>query len=477
VGNSWAQTRAFLIVALALSASLIPAAHADPTAVIVRADFVAVDTNANGLDEYLNITLALSPPTTANYLANATLIWPAGNTVIASTTTQAQLAAGAAVLTLRIEGPTINEKQLDGPFTLAVRLTSAPAGTFDDNATFTSPPYLASDFESAPQGDRPHLQVGQDAVRVSSPWINASVNLTRPELTYAAAGAAGGGVVAAFRQAIAFDDADGNGAFSEPEARCAADLGAAPFGLSSLEVGPSPDFGSFVRFTLTAAVAFGGAACPVPVGGQASLSFLITQRNGTVPGPLPVPVQGGLELKVDLRLLLNGSLPGTDIAFQVDLKAQAPNATYLVRGPGGYEQLDPAAGDLGTAALGAPSQAEFDRVAAVNATGAVVGYFAWLTLADETLASGQQRFAQVTASRALANGTLTVYLAAPAGGTLASVGLDPLAGVVVNAAAPPLGQPPPPPPPPRPSALVFAAALAAVSAMFFFSVYARAKKY
>ncbi len=477
MGDGRARARAIFIAALALLASFVPAGHADPSASIVRADFDAVDTSGNGLDDYLNITLALSPPATGNYLANATLIWPAGGTVVASTSSQANLQAGAAVLTVRIEGPTISEKQLDGPYTLTVRLTSAPSGAFDENASFTSPPYLASDFEPTPLGDRPRLQVGPGQVQLASPWMNATVNLTRPQLRFAPSGGSLTGIEATFERAVAFADTDGNGAFNGSEALCAADLGGAPWALVSLDVGPSPDFGSFVRFTLSAPVQFTGTWCPTPVGAEASLSFLITQRNGTAPGPLPVPVLGGFELKVDLRMRLNGTLPGSDLAFQVDLKAQAAGATYLVAGPGGYERLDPAAGNLSNAPIASSTPADLERVTAVNATGAVIGYFAWLTLADQALASGQQRFAQVSASRALNNQTLTLYLAAPAGPTLASVGLDPLAGVVVNPAPPPLGVPPAPPAPPRPSALVFAAALAAVSAMFFFSVYARAKKY
>ena len=472
-----AGARATAIVALALFACLAPALSADSSPAIVRADFTSVDTNGNGLSEYLNITLALSPPSTANYLANATLIWPAGGTVVASTSSQAQLTAGAAVLTVRIEGPTISEKQLDGPYTLTVRLTSAPSGAFEENASFTSPPYLASEFEPTPLGDRPRLQVGQGQVQLASPWMNASVNLTAPQLRFAPSGGALAGIEATFRRAVAFADTDGNGAFNDSEALCAADLGGAPWALVSLDVGPSPDFGSFVRFTLSAPVQFVGTWCPTGVGGDASLAFLITQRNGTVPGPLPVPVLGGLEIKVDLRLRLNGTLPGSDLAFQVDLKAQAAGASYLVAGPGGYERLDPALGNLSTGPITPGTPADVESVTAVNATGAVIGYFAWLTLADQTLTSGQQRFAQVSASRALTNRTLTLYLSAPAGPQLASVGFDPLAGVVVSPAPPPLGVPPPPPPPPRPSALVFAAALAAVSAMFFFSVYARAKKY
>ena len=121
--------------------------------------------------------------------------------------------------------------------------------------------------------------------------------------------------------------------------------------------------------------------------------------------------------------------------------------------------------------------ADVERVSFVDAGGAAVGHFSWLALASENLTGGAERFVQVAASRGTGGGALQLYLSAPNDAQLRRLTLDPVVGVPQQAEMPGGGVPPPPPPEPRPSIVVFVAALAAVSAMFFFSVYARAKKY
>lgn len=463
-----------------LALALLPffGAAGAPSAYILGAELTPIDTNANGLYDYLNISVTLNPPSDGSYLIAATLRWPTTGTAVASASSIASLHTGVGRFTLRVEGPTINEKQLDGPYNLTVDLVSSPTGPVRDRAAFTTPAFRAGDFERSPEEDKPRLNVGQQSVQLSSPSINASVSLTRPAVRWATAPGAPwqGAFEATFPRVVAFSD-DGDRAFEPSELACAADLGAGNWSIVELEVGPSTDLGATIRFTLRSAVAFEGAACAPPVSGALDLRFLITQRNGTVGGATPFPILGGLEVKVDMDLSLGAPITASDLAFEVDLRDLSSNLSFLVRGPAGFERLDPAAGTLPVEPLEPGSPFDIERLSFVDEDGVARGHFAWLSIASENLTGGQERFVQVTASRGLENGTLQLFLAAPNDAQLRSLLLDPAVGVAPQPAAPSGGAAPPPPAPERPSLVVFLAALAAVSAMFFFSVYARARKY
>ncbi len=472
-----ARGAACALASLAVLAASAGGAFADPSANILGAEYAAVDVNGNGLADYLNITLTLSPPQAGSYLVSATLRWPATGTSVAAASSIASLPSGVAQLTLRIDGATVSEKQLDGPYNLSVELVSSPSGPVRDRAWFATPAYRAADFERAALEDKPRLHVGEQSVQLSSPAINASVNLTRPAVRWGPASSEGGASFeATFPRVVAFLD-DGDHAFEEAELACEADLEAATWSIAALEVGPSAELGSTIRFSIQADVVFAGALCAPPVEGTLALRFLITQRSGTVEGPTPVAILGGLEVKVDLVLQLAAPLPASDIAFEVNLRGLAPGLDFLVRGGRGYTQIAEGEGPLPVEPLVPVPPADVERVSFVDQKGAAVGHFACLSLAAENLSGGQERFAQVTASRGLSNGTLRVFLAAPNDPALEGLTLDPVVGVTLGAAPPSGGVPPPPPPPARPSLIVFVAAVAAASAMFFFSVYARAKKY
>lgn len=479
MGGGVSRHRAAALAALGLVLALLPVPYlsaADPSASIVNATFTPVDADGNGLTDYLNVTLSLSMAQSGNLRVNATLVWPAGNTTITSTTALAQPPAGVSFFTLRLEGPSIAEKQLDGPFDLRIQMVSSPSGPFSENASFQTPGFRASEFESAPLGAKPRLRVTSDAIQVTTPAMNATIGLHAATLRWGPPG--GPDLEWTAIRAVAFAD-DGDHAFEPTEEVCAADFEAAPWALSALDVGPSAELGTVVRVELRAPAAFNGTGCAVPVSFNATLSFLIAERNGTVEGPLPAPLTGGLEVKVDVRLALDAPLPGSDLTIEANLRAIGAPTSYLVPGPSGHVVFDPHAGsgEIPAAPLANRSTGDVERILSVNAGGAVVGTFAWRALGDESLGTGQARFAQVTPSIGAHSGDIRLFLSAPSGPQLAQVGFGALAGTVVNAAPPPLGSPPPPPPPAAPSALVFAAALAAVAAMFFFSVYARAKKY
>ncbi len=457
-------------------------AGAAPSSYILGADVVAVDADSNGLFDYLNISVVLDPPQAGSYLVAATLRWPSTGTTIASVSAVASLQVGASRFPLRVEGAAISEKQLDGPYNLTVDLISSPSGPVRDEASFTTGRLDAASFERGALADKPRLRVGSEAVQLSSPSINASVDLTRPAVRWgpaAAAGASGGAAPAfeaTFPRVVAFADG-GDHAFETPEEVCAANLTRGNWSITALEVGPSADLGSYIRFTLSSAVSFEGAACERPVAGAMALSFLISQRNGTVEGATPVAILGGLEVKVDLALTLDGPVTASDLAFEVELRDLSGATGFLVRGPRGFEALAPAQGDLPVEPLTPGQAADIERVSFVDAEGAPAGHFAWLALAAENLTGGSERFVQVSASRGVSGSALQLYLGAPNDAQLGRLVLDPVVGVPPHAQAPGGGETPPPAAEPRPSFVVFVAALAAVAAMFFFSVYARAKKY
>jgi hypothetical protein len=439
------------------------------------ADFLTVDADGDQLFDALNATLHLDLAAAGSYQLNASLVWPGAGTVVATSASGANLRAGASLFTLRFEGTAISEKQLDGPYEMQVELRSNPAGAVSESASFATPTLRASDFEAAAAGARPRLEVAGTEVRLEGAGVEATVDLARPRLAWS--GRDLPRVELAFPRAVAFAD-DGDGAFEDGEEVCSADLGGGAFALRALDVGPSPDLGWVIAVGVGGRVEFEGPSCATPVPGNASFTFTIAERNGTMPGPVALPTLGGFEVGVVGTLEVDGALPASAIAVEAELSLQGKGiASFLVPGPDGFASVDASGPDAALSPVAAGRPSDRERVSLVNATGAVLGYLGWSPLSPQALSTGLGRFGAVEASQGLSNGTLRLALAAPSGPQLRGGSFGAIVGAVPLEHPPPLGTPPPPPPPTPPSALVFAAALAAASAMFFFSVYARAKKY
>jgi hypothetical protein len=481
-GRAAAVARRALVwlTALALLALgvLAPLGAGAPSAHILDVDVFPVDTDGNGRFEYLNVTAVLSPPVSGSYLVAATLKWPQTGTTVASVSSIAVLPSGVTPYTMRLDGPTINEKQLDGPYNLTVDLLSSPGGSVADTASFPTGPLRAAQFERSAERDKPVLAVGDSEVHLATPSINATVNLTSPAVRWGTPPGAphAAAFEARFPQLVAFGD-DGDHAYETGENRCAASLASGNWTITALEIGPSADWGSYIRFTMGSWVDFEGTPCAGGPEGRLMLTFLITQRNATVNGTSPYPLLGGLEVKVDMRLDLTTALPTSDLAFEVDLFEQTRSMAFLVRGPDGFERIVPSPDHGPIVPLSPAVPSEIERVSFLDAAGVARGHFAWLSLAAENLTTGQERFVQVAASRSQDAGALHLYLAVPNDAALHSVLLDPAVGVPApppalsggNATGPQL-------PEEAPSVLVFVGAMAATSAIFFFSIYARAKK-
>jgi hypothetical protein len=283
-----------------------------------------------------------------------------------------------------------------------------------------------------------------------------------------------------FPSVVSFDDANGDGALAADEAIvCTAPLDGAPWVIDSLDIGPSPEFGSFISFTIAGPVQFGGAACAARPAGNVSLSFLIAQHDGTVAGPSPFTLKGGLEVKVDVEVALSDPVPGAALALEVTLEDLDGNTSFRLRGAHGFETIERpgnATVALEPIAPGAPETPE--RVVFTDALGAVRGHFSWVPVASERLAHGQERFVEVTASRSAAGSLLRLFLAVPNDPELVSFSFDPAVGVPEPASLPMGdGGDGAEPPKEQPSATIFAVSLIAVTAIFFLSTYARAKKY
>lgn len=469
-----------LVLALVAGAllALAPPTGAAPSTYILGVEVQPVDVNGNGLFEYLNASATLDVPRAGTYLVAVTLRWPVTGTAVASNSSLASFASGGARFTLRLDGPTICEKQLDGPYNLTVDLLSSPSGPVREAAAFETPVLHADDFECPAKGGKPELNVGQSTVQLASPSINASVNLTRPAVSWGPRGAgfAAPAFEATFPSIVAFAD-QGDHAFEPSEPFCRADLSLGKWSIVALEVSPAGGLGSTIRFTLASRVQFAGSLCALPIGANASLAFLIAERGGAVGGPTPYPLEGGLEVKVDMGVWPESPLPGSDLAFEVDLKDLQGNHSFLTRGPLGFEAIDPASANRPVAPLAPAAPSDLERVAFLDAEGVAQGHFAWLALGQEALTTGALRTVRVSASSGLQDGILVLFLALPNDVALLSATLDPAVGVSAPVQAPGTGSGTPSPPAERPSVVVFLGALAGVAAMFFFSVYARAKKY
>jgi hypothetical protein len=364
---------------------------------------------------------------------------------------------------------------------LTVELLSSPSGPVSDSAFFPTSPYHYTDFEQSEGDEKPRLNVGQEEISVSSQGINATVNLTSPRIRWGPSGAAPlvGNYEAAFPSVFTFDD-DGDGAFEDGEpVRLTAPINATAWRIEGLEIGPDANLGSFIRFTLVNSVQFVPAFGLPEVHAQVEFSFLIAQRNGSVGAPTPYPLAGGYEVKVDMEVAPTGPLPGNALAMEVRLVDLTANSTFLVRSAGGYEEWLPA-GDRALAALSPSVPQDSERISFLAGDAVPVAHFAWIPLATQEMAAGQERFAQVTASAGVvgAQGALRLVLSVPYSSEVRSVLFDPAVGMSPQPSAPDgPGVTPPPPPTEPPSLTIFIASMAAFAAIFFFSVYARAKKY
>jgi len=453
-----------------------------PGQYITDADATAVDLDGDGLYDLLNVSVSVQAPAEGSYNLRVTLAWPIPSTPtpIASRSEIFHLDDQPRRVTLPIEGPRIREKGLNGPYEIQVDLVSSPSGPVNDAATFPTAALLASDFEAGADTGRPQVVWNDANVTLASADLSATVNLTAPTVEWVTGPGATlpGRFAVSFPSVVSFND-DGDGALAgAEEPLCEAALGSSRWSVDSLEIGPSPGWGSAIEFRLSGPVRFGGPPCPSPAAGNVSLSFLIGQQNGTVAGPSPFTLLGGLEVKVDVALTLDGPVAGDALALEVTLQDIEANTSFRVRGPSGFETFDPRNATAGQEALSPAVPQTPERVVFTDAMGAVRGHFSWVPVASERLAQGQERFVEVTASRGAAGSMLRLFLAVPNDPDLRSLTFDPAVGVPPPAALPQgTGDGGPEPPRERPSAAIFVSALLAVAAIFFFSVYARAKKY
>ena len=109
----------FILVGAAFAAFPV---HAGPGAYILSAQFATADPDGDGLIDYLNVSVELQPPVDGAYTVALALRWPTTGTTVASAGTTVVLSADLHTLTFRLDGPSIREKQLDGPYNLTVDL-------------------------------------------------------------------------------------------------------------------------------------------------------------------------------------------------------------------------------------------------------------------------------------------------------------------------------------------------------------------
>lgn len=457
-------------------------AHAAPGQYITGAIATPVDQDSDGLFDVLEVAVTLQAPAEGLYNLRVTVAWPEPSvpTPIASKSDIFQLSGLPQMVTLSVEGPRIREYGLDGPYEVQVILISSPSGPVDDAATFMTAAMLASDFAQGPDTGKPRVVWGESDVTLASPELSAAVNLSAPTVEW---GPRGGGDVpgrflASFLSVVTFND-DGDGALAGDELPlCTAPIGGEPWTVETLDIGPSPDWGEYIRFSLSADVQFAGPGCTSAPGGQVRLGFLIGQHNGTVQGPSPYPLVGGLEVKVDIGLTLDAPVSGDALAMEVTLEDLEANTSFRVRGPSGYETIDPSNQSAAMQAFDRAAQPTLETVAFTDRAGAERGHFSWVPVATQLLAQGQERFVEVSASRGVGASLMRLYLAVPNDPGLVSLSLDPAVGVPPTVTLPQGGgDGGQEPPAERPSFTIFVAALLAVAAIFFLSVYARAKKY
>ena len=110
----------------------------------------AVDTNGNGLYDYLEVTIPLDVRTAGTYSASLNLLAPDGTLITTAYTNGLALVRGANQITLRFTGSAINQSGLDGPYQvtdLTVWNNTTSSGV--NSVLPATRPYHASDFENS----------------------------------------------------------------------------------------------------------------------------------------------------------------------------------------------------------------------------------------------------------------------------------------------------------------------------------------
>jgi hypothetical protein len=454
-----------------------------PGEYVQSADVTPVDFNGDGLFDLLNVSVGVVAPADGSYTVRVTLAWPEPATPapITSRTETFVLDTTARHVVVALEGPRIRDVGLDGPYEVQVHLSSSAAGGVSDDATFLTPALEASDFAQGPETGRPKVVWRETEVTVSSGVLTASVNLSaaRVEWTTAVGAPRPGHFALAFPSVLTFDDGDGDGGYGSGEsARCLGAVGGLPWALDMLNVSASAQFGATVELRLSGPVQFGGPNCPGGPSGNVSLTLLLAQRNGTVEGPSPFTLVGGLEVQVVVGLTLDGPVAGDALALELGATDLDANTSFRMRGPAGFETIAPGNGSAQREAFGPAVAGTPEPVAFVDGQGAVRGHYGWVPVSPQGLDGGQERFVQVTPTRAFSGSTMSLFLAVPLDADLSHASFLAVVGVPEPVGLPQGGTDGGVEPPAElPSFTIFVAALVAVAAMFFFSVYARAKRY
>ncbi len=128
-------------------------------ALVGTASEQGIDTNANGLFDYLQVTTPLDVRVAAIYSANLSLTAPGGQVVIAAVLSSVQLLTGSNQLTFRFDGRVIGRSNLDGPYRLVnLNVWRGIRGEYATSIPLVlaaTRPYLPADFD-----DGPALQCG-----------------------------------------------------------------------------------------------------------------------------------------------------------------------------------------------------------------------------------------------------------------------------------------------------------------------------
>lgn len=117
-----------------------------------QATTTAVDTNANGLFDYLQIQLPLDIRDAATYSVTMNLLDGTGGLIATSVMTNANFIQGANTLTFRFAGPVSRASGSAGPYHLANLVIARDGQRFSDLAAITvqTPPYSNRDFDMEP---------------------------------------------------------------------------------------------------------------------------------------------------------------------------------------------------------------------------------------------------------------------------------------------------------------------------------------
>jgi hypothetical protein len=319
--------------------------------------------------------------------------------------------------------------------------------------------------------DAPEVDVGFDAINISTDEFMVFISRDSPEVTYRYRDVRPGTTDfhVAFEKLLIFSD-DGDDVYDGEDVVGSSVLLSYPWAFTFVEVS-----GPRVSFDLRTHVSI--AKEGEDTGASLTLTFIVTNGSGADPDTSPFIQGGAAELKMDINLMMDGPVPGADrIAIQARVSSEDGSHGYMMEAPSGFHLYQPL---NGTGYLPVPRlpTSRHTKVGLVDGNGVEHGFIAWMNSADESWAVDERSLpVDVDASFRVHEGDLELYWSYPYSEGLTELEHDPSVGVLTEN-LPPQPQGPEPEDEPVPNLYLYLFAVIVGAVILMLSVYARAQGY